>query len=104
MVLIGKRRNYLTIQVATRTADGQGGYVTTWTDTYYDWGRAVYLNGSKTLDGAGVKYKKAVEFTIRYRDYDLSEAHRIKWGDDYFTIHSVLPSEKNDDLKVLAYG
>ena len=103
MVLIGKRDAYINIQTAIRTSDGQGGVFTTWEDGEDDWARAVYLNGSKTLDGAGVKYRKAVEFTIRNRNH-VDEGDRIKWGDDYFTIHSVLPSEKNDDLKVLTYG
>jgi len=29
--------------------------------------------------------------------------HRIKWNDEFYTIYSVLPSEKLDDLVVLAY-
>ena len=104
MVLVSKRRHYVAIQVATRTSDGQGGYTTTWVNTYYEWARAVFLSGSRTLDQGGIKYQKVVEFTIRERsDYTLSGAHRIKWNDEYYTIHSVLPSEKLNDLKVLAY-
>lgn len=106
---IGSRRNYITIQVATRTSDSQGGYVTTWADTYYDWARAVYISGSRSLDASGIKYRKAVEFTIRKRNdsgtdlYTLGPEHRIKWNSEYYTVHSVLPSEKLDDLKILAY-
>ena len=101
---IGKRRHYLTVQVATRTDDNQGGGVNTWTDTYYEWASAKYLSGSRSLDNGGVIYRRAVEFEIRKRtDYALSTVHRIKWNNEYYTIHSVLPSEKLDDLKVLAY-
>lgn len=101
---IGKRRHYLTVQVATRTDDNQGGGVNTWTDTYYEWASARFLSGSRSLDNGGVIYRKAIEFEIRKRtDYTLGTAHRIKWNDEFYTIHSVLQSEKLDDLKVLAY-
>lgn len=99
----------MTIQVATRTSDSQGGYTTSWTDTYYEWARVVFLNGSRALDQSGIKYTKAVEITMRkHRDtgtdeYTLGPEHRIKWNSEYYTIHSVLPSEKLDDLTVLAY-
>lgn len=101
---IGGRRHYLTVQVATRTDDGQGGGENTWTDTYYEWASARFLSGSRSLDNGGVIYRKVVEFEIRKRtDYTLGVNNRIKWNDEFYTIHSVLPSEKLDDLKVLAY-
>jgi SPP1 family predicted phage head-tail adaptor len=102
----GKRRHYLTIQVGTETEDGQGGSVTTWVSTYYEWGRAMTLSQSRALEQGGIKYKTAVEFTIRKRsDYTLSGAsHRILWDGNYYTIHSVVPSEKMDDLTVTAYN
>jgi SPP1 family predicted phage head-tail adaptor len=106
---IGMRRNYITIQVATRTSDSQGGYTTAWADTYNEWARALTLSGSRILDQGGIKYRKAVEFTMRKRQdtgtdtYTLTGEHRIKWDSEYYTIHSVIPSEKLDDLKVLAY-
>ena len=101
---IGGRRHYLTVQVATRTDDGQGGGENTWTDTYYEWASAKFLSGSRSLDNGGVIYRRAVEFEIRKRtDYTLSPDYRIKWNDEYYTIYSVLPSEKLDDFKVLAY-
>lgn len=102
---IGRRRHYITIQVATRTPDNQGGWTVTWTDTYYEWARATFLSGSRVLDNGGIKYQRAVEFIIRERDtYTLTGEHRIKWDSNYYTIHSVLPSEKLDDLTVLAYA
>ena len=101
---IGGRRHYLTVQVATRTDDGQGGGENTWTDTYYEWASARFLSGSRSLDNGGVIYRKAVEFEIRKRtDYTLSPDYRIKWNGEYYTIHSVLQSEKLDDLTVLCY-
>ena len=102
--MIGKRRHYLTVQVATRTDDGQGGGENTWTDTYYEWASARFLSGSRSLDNGGVIYRKVVEFEIRKRtDYTLGVNNRIKWNSEYYTIYSVLPSEKLDDLTVLCY-
>lgn len=101
---IGGRRHYLTVQVATRTDDGQGGGENSWTDTYCEWASARFLSGSRSLDNGGVIYRRAVEFEIRKRtDYTLGTGHRIKWNDEFYTIYSVLPSDKLDDLKVLAY-
>ena len=102
MVLIGTRREYVTIQVAADTSDGQGGYTVTWADTYYDWARVKYLNGSRTLDAGGVKYRKAVEFNLRQNDL-ITEANRLSWDSQYFTIHSVLPDERKKEITVLAY-
>lgn len=106
---IGLRKHYVTIQVATRTADGQGGYVTTWSNLTSEWSRAVPLSQSRALEQGGIKYTKAVEFTMRKREdigtdlYTLTGAHRIYWNSEYYTIHSVVQSERGDDLIILAY-
>lgn len=102
MVLIAKRRHYITIQTANRTSDNQGGWDTTWSDTDNDWVRAVFLSGSKVLDAGGVQYKRAVEFTMR--DRAITEANRIVFESENYTIYSILHSEKLDDLKILAYA
>jgi SPP1 family predicted phage head-tail adaptor len=100
----GQRRNYITIQTATRTADGQGGWTVAWANAYNDWARAIPLSMSRTLDQGGISYKMAVEFEIRKDNaYTLTAAHRIVWNSENYTIHSVIPSEKLDNIKVLAY-
>lgn len=103
MEKIGKRRNYITIEVATRTSDSQGGWTTTWTTSSSEWSRAVPLSQSRTLDQGGVKYKLAVEFTIR-RGTVVTPANRVVWNSENYTIHSVVPSEKLDDQIILAYA
>jgi hypothetical protein len=61
------------------------------------------------LDQGGVKYRLAVEFTIRKHEdegtdeYTLTPGNRIVWNSENYTIHSVVPSEKLDDLTILAY-
>lgn len=100
----GKRRNLVAIQKATRTADGQGGFTSAWTTEVNEWSRAVPLSESRTLDQGGVKYSMAVEFTIRKRpSFELTTEHSILWNGTHYTIHSVVPSEKLDDMRIIAY-
>ena len=101
----GRRRDYVAIQSATATADGQGGYTTTWATVQSEWARAVVQSQSRVLEQGGIKYKTAVEVTIRKRtDYTLSTDHRIVWNSTNYTIHSVVPAELNEDLTVTAYA
>jgi SPP1 family predicted phage head-tail adaptor len=105
MVLKGAMRDYITVQVATRTSDSQGGFTTGWTDTYYEWSQVKTLSESRALENGGIKYRIAVEITLRSRtDYTLGPEHRIKYGTTYYTINSVVPSLKGDILTVLAYA
>jgi SPP1 family predicted phage head-tail adaptor len=102
MVLIAKRRNYITIEAVTRTSDNQGGWTQTWATSTSEWARAVPLSQSRTLDQGGIKYKMAVEFTIR-RGTVVTPANRIVWNSENYTIHSVVPSEKLNDQIITAY-
>ena len=108
MVMIGDRKKYVTIQVATRTSDGQGGYTTSWTSTYYEWAQVTYLSGSRVLDSGGVNYRVSAELIMRKRldtpvVYTLSVDHRLYFDSSYWTIWSVIPIE-NDNLRVLVYA
>ena len=104
MVLISKRRNYIEIQTSTPTSDSQGGYTTTWATSSSEWARAVPLSQSRALDQGGVKYTSAVEFYAnKYSGFALTTAHRIVWNNENYTIHSIVPSEKLDEIKVIAY-
>ena len=105
----GQLRNYVTIEVATRTSDGQGGWTLTWATLTNEWMKATPTVMSRTLDEGGVKYRLAVEFLGRYRDdtptdlYKLTGAHRIVWNGENYTIHSVVPNELLSEVKILAY-
>ena len=102
MVLVGKRRNFITIQSATRTSDGQGGYTTAWAKLSDHWADAIPLNESRTLDQGGIKYNIAVKFIIR-RGVTVTPDYRIVWESENYTIHSVIPSRKLDDQEITAY-
>ena len=97
-----KRRNYIVIQSATETSDSQGGSVQSWATSSSEWARTKPLSESRSLDQGGIKYKLAVEFTIR-RGTTVTSANRIVWNSENYTIHSVVPSEKLDDQIIIAY-
>lgn len=100
----GDMRNYCEVQAATRTSDGQGGFTSTWATIGSEWFKAVPLSQSRTLDQGGIKYKLAVEFTGRKRSaYVLTAAHRLVWNSENYTIHSVVPSIKLDEIIIIAY-
>ncbi len=102
MVLTGRRRAYVEIQTGTRTSDSQGGWTVAWATSTSEWAKAVPLSQSRALDQGGVKYRLAVEFTIR-RGTTITSVNRIVWNSENYTIHSVVPSVKLDDQIILAY-
>jgi hypothetical protein len=106
MVLIGKKRHYVEIQAATRTSDSQGGWTITWANAGWEWMRAVPLSQSRTLDNGGISYRMVVEFTAnKYSPlYVLTTANRLVWNSENYTIHSIVPSEKLDEIIITAYA
>ena len=97
-----KRKYYITIETATKTSDSQGGNVNTWITSFGDWARTVFSNESRTLDQGGVKYKMAVEFTIRTGN-TVTTADRVILNEEIFTIHSVIPSSRLGEQIIMAY-
>jgi len=100
----GRRKYYITIQSATRTSDGQGGWTIAWVDDDNDWAKAVTQSQSRSLDNGGINYNKAAEFTVRSRtDFVITTDMRIVWDSENYTIHSIVPSDRLDELKIIAY-
>lgn len=102
MALKSKRKYYITIQSPTDTSDSQGGGVISWTDLSNKWARVVISSQSRTLDQGGVKYKRAVEFTIR-EGTEVTVDNRIVWDSENYTIHSVVPSSRLGEQIIIAY-
>jgi head-tail adaptor len=103
MIPKGKYRNYCVIESATRTSDSQGGWTLAWATAGSDWFRAIPVSQSRTLDQGGVKYVLAVEFFQSKYGFALTTDHRIVWNSQNYTIHSIVPSEKLDENKIIAY-
>jgi len=100
----GQRKYYITIQSYTRTPDGQGGATPLWANADNDWAKIVTQSQSRALEQGGIKFNKAVEFIVRSRtDFVISTDMRIVFDSEYFAIHSIIPSNKLDELKIIAY-
>ena len=105
MVLKAKYRHYVEVHTATRTSDGQGGYTSAWAKASDEWMRAVRVSESRTLDNGGIKYTHACEFYAnKYSGNTITEANRLVWDSINWTIHSIIPSDKLDEVKIIAYG
>ena len=100
----GKKRHYCEIQTPTKTSDSQGGYTTSWAKSGNEWFDARPLSMSRTLEAGGLSYKMAVEFVgFKRSDLTLTPAQRIVWNSENYTIHSVVPDELLNEIRVLAY-
>lgn len=98
---IGDLRHRITLQSATLVADGMGGNTATWGDVA-DVHAAIWPTSAKEQVAGG---QTALEVThrvrIRYR-LNLKASWRIKYGDRYFAIVSVInPNEAGKMLDLL---
>lgn len=103
MIPKGKYRHYCVIESSTRTSDSQGGWTLAWATAGSDWFRAVPVSQSRVLEQGGVKYAMAVEFYQSKYGFALTLENRIVWNSQNYTIHSIVPSEKLDENKIIAY-
>lgn len=89
----------LTLQSVTLTADGQGGWAESWSDTGTFRARISPLTASERL----LQDKVTPEVTHRiYCDnMDVVETDRIQWGTVYFEIKGIVnPSEAYHHLEI----
>ena len=100
--MIGRMKEYITVQTKSTTSDGQGGATVSWATLASEWAEATMLSQSRTLSEAGVKFRTAVRFRMRYcADHILTTDHQIVWDGNTYTIHSVV--KNSDILDVLTY-
>lgn len=100
--MIGRMKEYVTVQSKSTTSDGQGGKTVSWATLASEWAEATQLSYSRALSAAGVKFTVAVQFKMRYDSANvLSGDHQIVWDGNTYIVHSVV--ENNDLLTVLAY-
>ena len=105
MVLIGKRRHYIVIEIGTKTSDNQGGYTVSWAALASERAAVNTLSMSRTLEAGGVAYKRVAEFNIRtVTTFTMSEDYRILWNSLYWTVHSIVPDPLLKEVTILAYA
>ncbi|HWV83775.1 MAG TPA: phage head closure protein [Hyphomicrobiaceae bacterium] len=98
---IGRLRHRLTLETASRTPDGGGGAVETWTAVAQVWGRIVPTGGTEIADADGIGGRLSHEITIRHRA-GVTPAMRFISGSRRFEIIAAIDiDERRRWLKCL---
>lgn len=84
----GRLDQRVTLQQATRTADGLGGYVKGWSDVATLWARVEPLAGRERDMAQQVESPRDYRVTIRRRA-DVTTAHRLLWQGNALNIRFV---------------
>ena len=103
MVRTGSMTQEIVIQSRTATADGQGGYTTTWATLATEWAKVTEVSYERALIDQGVKFTKVCQFDMRERGdtYTMGGEYRIYWNSQYFTVYSVVTNDNRTTM--LAY-
>ena len=75
----------VTIQTATTTYNSYGEPITTWADTFTDWGQVISTGGGEYYAAQKINASTEIVFRMRYTD-DIATTNRIKWLSRYFNI------------------
>ena len=89
----GQLRDRVTIQAETRTANGQGGYSTSWSNvatTPTVCANILGLSGDEALQAGIQRSVQQWRVIVRKRS-DLTTKHRLVWGGVNLDIKSVMP-------------
>jgi len=98
---IGKLNKYITIQHPAKTSDGMGGFTETWTDAGNVFA-AIWPTSAKEITALNsTTLEVSHRIRIRFRSA-FKASWRIKFGNRYFAIVSILnPEEKNEWLDLM---
>ena len=97
----GSLRHKITIETPSETSDGLGGMTTTWNTLKSIWAAVMPLRGQEYIGAMQTTSEISHRVRIRYMS-GVTPKQRIKWGDRYFDIESVLnPSERNIMLELM---
>lgn len=98
---IGKLNKYVTLQQSTRVSDGMGGFTLTWADVDSVWAALWPVSANETIQANQTVMTISHRIRIRYRSV-LKPNWRVKYGNRYFAIVSVInPEERNEWLDLL---
>ena len=86
---IGRLRHRLTLEAASRTPDGGGGAVESWTTVAQLWGRIEPTGGAEIADADGLGGRITHDITLRYRA-GVMPAMRLVSGGRRFEIMAVI--------------
>jgi SPP1 family predicted phage head-tail adaptor len=101
MIEAGKLRNRVTIQQYTAAKNDYGEDIKAWTDYYDCWASIEPLTGREYFDSQQIVPETQSRVVIRYKE-GVAPTMRVKWGDIYYDILSVLNiQEKNKKLELI---
>ncbi len=92
MIPIGSMTERVVIQSRTATADGQGGYTSSWATAYTRWAKVSELPSDRMLTDGGVKFNKVIRVECRAETSDpltMTSEYRLSWDGKTWTVHSV---------------
>lgn len=99
---IGDLTKRVTLQYETKTADGMGGFSTSWVDAATVWAAIWPTSAKESLAAGQVSGEITHRIRIRYRR-GIRTSWRIKFGTRYFNIAGppINPNEANEMLDLL---
>lgn len=104
--MIGKLNKRITIQQPIETADGMGGFTTTWEDLITIWSALWPTSAKEIIRSESNVTEVTHRIRVRYRS-DILHNYRIKFktrfATRYFNIVSIVnPNEHNQWLDIMA--
>lgn len=97
----GNLRHRVTIQQLTRTDDGAGGYIETWTAVATVWADVYPLKGNERYEAQQVQANLSHRVTIRYRA-GIVPSMRLQYGTRTLNIEAVIdPEERHRELVLM---
>ncbi len=94
-VKAGRLRHRVTLQNAADTADGGGGFTTTWSDVATVWAAIEPLKSRERLFAQQLETPVTHRVTIRYRA-GVTAKMRLKFGARVFNIRGVINAGERD--------
>jgi SPP1 family predicted phage head-tail adaptor len=91
---IGDLNKRVVLQRATSVADGMGGTTDTWTDQSEVWAAIWPTSASELVAANATTMVITHRVRIRYRD-DIRPTWRVRYGERYFAIVSVVNPNEN---------
>lgn len=96
MPRIPEMNEQVTIQAETRTANGQGGYTTSWANVATDptvWARVIGLSGDEALQAGIQRAVQQWRVHIRLRT-DVTPKHRLLWSGLTLNVKAAMPDPR----------
>ncbi|MGR3220867.1 MAG: phage head closure protein, partial [Candidatus Anammoxibacter sp.] len=96
----GKLDKRIIFQTKTTSRNDYGEEaVTSWSDTFTEWGSVVELKGKETFEASQLVQKADIRLRIRYRT-DVDNEMRFVYNSNYYDIYSQAELGRQDGLEI----